>query len=75
MDTDEGNSQEPLSLHKYLYADADPVDGLDPSGHDDIAEMGMAMSMSMPLDTISIPNLYAVMSVPGRVAHSSLLLA
>jgi len=65
MDTDEGNSQEPLSLHKYLYADADPVDGLDPSGHDDIAEMGMAMSMSMPLDTISIPNLYAVMSVPG----------
>ena len=52
MDTREGDDTDPLSLHKYLYAEANPVDGVDPSGNDDIAEMGMAMSMSMTLDAM-----------------------
>lgn len=34
MDTYEGNNEEPLSLHKYLYAQDNPVDHVDPSGHD-----------------------------------------
>jgi len=33
MDTYEGNSEDPLSLHKYLYCKGSPVDGIDPSGH------------------------------------------
>jgi len=33
IDTTEGAVADPLSLHKYLYAEQDPVDGLDPSGH------------------------------------------
>lgn len=32
MDLWEGNPFEPLSLHKYLYAHADPINGIDPSG-------------------------------------------
>jgi RHS repeat-associated protein len=32
MDTDEGDQEDPLSLHKYLYCQEDPVDGYDPSG-------------------------------------------
>jgi RHS repeat-associated protein len=32
MDTFEGTDQDPLSLHKYLYAEADPVDNSDPCG-------------------------------------------
>lgn len=32
MDGDYGNNQEPLSLHKYLYAEDDPVDNMDPLG-------------------------------------------
>lgn len=34
MDTYEGNGQDSLSLHKYLYCHADPVNGRDPSGHE-----------------------------------------
>jgi RHS repeat-associated protein len=33
MDSYEGRLGEPLSLHKYLYAHASPVDRFDPSGH------------------------------------------
>ncbi len=32
MDTAEPTPADPASLHRYLYADADPVNGLDPTG-------------------------------------------
>jgi len=34
MDTWLGDPQSPQSLHKYLYGPADPVNHIDPSGHD-----------------------------------------
>lgn len=33
MDSYEGNTQDPQSLHKYGYCHANPVNGIDPSGH------------------------------------------
>ena len=33
MDSYEGRSSDPLSLHKYLYAKANVLNGIDPSGH------------------------------------------
>ena len=33
MDTFDGDDESPLSLHKYLYVGAEPVDERDPSGH------------------------------------------
>ena len=38
MDTNEGDDQSPISLHKYLYASGNPVNRMDPSGHQDIIE-------------------------------------
>jgi RHS repeat-associated protein len=34
MDSYEGSQSDPLSLHKYLYCQANPVMMVDPSGHD-----------------------------------------
>jgi len=33
MDTDEGDQTDPLSLHRYLYCEANPINMTDPSGH------------------------------------------
>jgi hypothetical protein len=38
MDTFEGDLQSPMSLHKYLYASADPVDRTDSPGTQDTAQ-------------------------------------
>ena len=32
MDTTEGDTKDPLGLHKYLYCEANPVNGSDPTG-------------------------------------------
>jgi hypothetical protein len=45
MDTFQGDNEDPLSLHKYLYAADNPVDNVDPSGHD-IGEMLAVMDIS-----------------------------
>lgn len=37
-DQQDGNVTIPASLHKYLYANGDPVDGRDPSGRFDLGE-------------------------------------
>jgi RHS repeat-associated protein len=42
LDPFAGNTQDPLSLHKYLYANADPVQFVDPSGM-----WGLAVSVSI----------------------------
>ena len=34
MDTDEGDREDPLSLHKYIYCEGNPVNNVDPTGHD-----------------------------------------
>lgn len=45
QDTWLGNSQDPITLHKYLYGNADPVNGVDPSGN---------MTLTMSMGNISI---------------------
>ena len=53
MDTDDGDDESPLSLHKYLYTQASPVDGIDPSGNQDVVEEVAAAADSEILDGIN----------------------
>lgn len=41
-DSFDGDSQAPVSLHKYLYASGDPVDLIDPTGNDDLVSITVA---------------------------------
>jgi RHS repeat-associated protein len=43
MDTFEGQNEDPLSLHKFIYCAGNPVNGSDPSGHE--FEMGSLMTV------------------------------
>jgi RHS repeat-associated protein len=55
MDSYEGEQNDPPSIHKYLYGADDPVNRVDPSGHDSVFEFAISFFMSSVLD--SLPNL------------------
>ncbi|HEV2453565.1 MAG TPA: RHS repeat-associated core domain-containing protein [Verrucomicrobiae bacterium] len=53
MDGDYGNNEDPLSLHKYLYAEDDPVNMDDPSGHNgDLISLDITMDIGESLDSM-----------------------
>jgi RHS repeat-associated protein len=68
MDDDAyGDDEVPLSLHEYLYANADPIDGHDSSGHDDVSGIGIDMT----LNAISVlPNFALVLNMGLRQAST-----
>jgi hypothetical protein len=43
MDSFGGNDSDPLSLHKYLYCQASPINRIDPSGHEDLCSISTSM--------------------------------
>jgi choice-of-anchor A domain-containing protein/RHS repeat-associated protein len=45
LDTWMGNNQDPISLHKYLYAASDPVTYVDPTGNFGLAEFGASYNV------------------------------
>ncbi|MFA6545411.1 MAG: RHS repeat-associated core domain-containing protein [Limisphaerales bacterium] len=65
MDTFEGNTDDPLSLHKYLYTANNPVNMVDPSGHD--GELGSTLAAT----AISGAMMNMVIGAPFRVYHAA----
>jgi len=63
MDTDEGDDEEPLSLHKYLYASANPVNRIDPSGNDDVSDTLDSMTMTIMPMAVSHPLAFKTFNV------------
>jgi len=47
MDTYEGNIFDPVSLHKYLYANCNPVNSIDPTGNFTFSLLGLTISISI----------------------------
>jgi YD repeat-containing protein len=50
-----GSTSDPISLHKYLYANANPISGADPSGHDDLVELLTDIGIDGVLGAIASP--------------------
>jgi len=58
MDVFSGFNSDPISLHKYLYANASPVVHVDPSGY-----MTMTMQMGIIISPVMIAALYTIAKV------------
>ena len=68
-DTSSGDNTDPLSLHTYLYADADSINGFDPSGHDDVFDTLVLMGMDSVI-TLGSTQLSAT-TAPSTTAPST----
>jgi RHS repeat-associated protein len=52
MDSFAGVQNDPLSLHKYLYAANDPVNRIDPSGHESLVGVSVGSSIAGSLSAM-----------------------
>ena len=76
LDSYEGQQEEPLSLHKYLYCHGSPINGADPSGHEfSLGGISASSSIGSSLGSFSAQamiNAYRVqvlaMRVGGQIA-------
>ncbi len=75
QDSNEGSFGDPMSLHKYLYANADPISGLDPTGHFTLVELQEAVVAIGNTARLALPTLRAVYTaryvVGVQLAYSS----
>jgi RHS repeat-associated protein len=51
-DTFEGYPNRPNSLHKYTYAEGDPINRIDPSGHESLVGLSIATSIGTSLHSL-----------------------
>ncbi|MBB6520016.1 putative Ig domain-containing protein [Pseudoteredinibacter isoporae] len=64
MDTWMGYSQDPITLHKYLYAHADPVNMTDPTGNFSLGSFSAASTINGILRAMSVANsVYDVLQI------------
>jgi RHS repeat-associated protein len=54
-DTYEGYDADPVSLHRYLYANADPVAFTDPSGYMSLGEVTAAQNVDANMNRMAVP--------------------
>jgi hypothetical protein len=66
MDSFEGRLTDPFTLHKYLYANADPVNNLDPSGHEDMADLMVTTAITSVLASLVSP---VISHVAGKALY------
>ncbi len=69
MDAYQGSTSDPMSLHKYLFANANPVMNSDPSGYLTLPELGEAMLIYGILGAMWGASIGMVMNVLFYTTH------
>ena len=72
MDSYAGNIYDPASLHRYLYANANPVKYCDPSGHSPLASLATAISQ---LSMLQVGKIVGVMSLMSGLLNAGMTAA
>jgi hypothetical protein len=62
-----GSTQDPLSLHKYLYAGANPVNQGDPGGYMSLPEQGAVTGISATVGAVAAEDSNAVLQIAEDV--------
>lgn len=65
IDTNEGESRSPASLHKYLFAGNNPADRIDPSGHDALIDISLTAALYSGLTTMAVTTGFGVYAAVG----------
>ena len=65
-DSFEGSTQDPKSLHRYLYCADNPVNYTDPSGHENIISFSIATTIAVTLQAINYGRLGLLVAVRSR---------
>jgi RHS repeat-associated protein len=55
MDTWGGRRRSPSTLNKFVYADSEPVNHIDPTGHATLLEAGIALSVGVVIGLNTVP--------------------
>lgn len=67
MDSYEGSIDDPVSLHKYLYADANPVSNSDPSGYFTLIDSEATTGIQGALNKILTTNVKGIIDSLGGI--------
>jgi hypothetical protein len=70
MDTYQGNMHDPMSLHKYMYANANPITNTDPTGMTSLGEMSTALSIRSILDGGIGLNYWVILNMLKNAAYA-----
>jgi RHS repeat-associated protein len=69
-----GKTSDPLSLHKYTYANGDPANGIDPTGNMSVMGCIGAISIGMSVTAATLPVAGAAwLSVTGKISPYALV--
>ncbi len=71
LDTYMGDNNNPITLHKYLYANADPVNGIDPSGR--VTLIGLSTAGRSQASLILRSSGSAIKNIAGRNTTTRIL--
>jgi RHS repeat-associated protein len=75
MDESEGSQADPLALHKYLYAQSDPVNGVDRTGNETLFEsLGTMFIDQINLRSEDVKELKRARKIAGQLCHISAII-